>query len=58
LLNPEKEASKSKLKSKLQEAQEARRATVPTPNQESSNRKKVVKKPVPNFGGGKVGSKE
>lgn len=61
LLNPEKEASKNKLKSKLHEAQDARRAAVPTPNNESStnsNRKKVIKKPVPNFGGGKVGTKD
>ncbi len=62
--NYEKEISKQKLKSKLAEAQAARRPISSTSEKDtssssssSSSRNKVVKKPVPNFGGGKVGTK-
>jgi len=63
--NPEKEASKQKLKVKLQEAVETRRSlhavaesqSDKSNNEGNNNRKKVLKKPVPNFGGGKVGTK-
>eukprot|EP00599_Poterioochromonas_sp_BG-1_P016427 CAMPEP_0173165834 /NCGR_PEP_ID=MMETSP1105-20130129/21632_1 /TAXON_ID=2985 /ORGANISM="Ochromonas sp., Strain BG-1" /LENGTH=371 /DNA_ID=CAMNT_0014086917 /DNA_START=325 /DNA_END=1441 /DNA_ORIENTATION=- len=60
--NYEKEYAKDKLKSKLAEKQDSRKvkiepkATSGTSNS-GSNNKKVLKKPVPNFGGGKVGTK-
>jgi hypothetical protein len=65
--NNDKVASKQKLKSKLAEAQAARRPTssstasekdaTTTSSSSSSSRTKVVKKPVPNFGGGILGTK-
>jgi hypothetical protein len=61
--NYEKEFAKDKLKSKLAEKQDSRRIKVEAPSTNNSttgsstNRGKTLKKPVPNFGGGKVGSK-
>ncbi len=58
--NYEKESAKQKLKSKLAEAQAARKPTVEEekPNSSgSTSRPKVVKNPPPNFEGGKLGSK-
>lgn len=64
--NPEKEAAKDKLKSKLLEKQDARRPKIESDNSNSNtgsggssggNRNKVLKKPPPNFGGGKLGTK-
>ncbi len=69
--NPEKEAAKDKLKSKLLEKQDARRPKIESDDKNSSdsnsnsrssgssggNKGKVLKKPPPNFGGGKLGTK-
>ncbi len=62
--NHEREQNKKRLHDKLAEAQAARKAVVATDgdgatagSSGSSKNKKVVKKPLPNFGGGKLGSK-
>jgi hypothetical protein len=62
--NYEREISKQKLRTKLEEAQVARRSAKLTEYADSKNQgstgtrhKKVDKKPVPNFGGGKIGTK-
>jgi hypothetical protein len=67
LLNPEKENTKKKLQSVLKEAQANRKpasvieqlkeSSDNNNNNNKSSKSKVVKKPVPNFGGGKFGSK-
>lgn len=60
--NYDKDMTKDKLKSKLLDAQNSRRSqTLLDEKKEktSSNnsKQKTVKKPVPNFGGGKLGTK-
>ena len=62
LPNHDREQNRKKLHDKLGEAQAARKAVAPEPAEGAagsggSRKKKVVKKPVPNFGGGKVGTK-
>lgn len=65
LLNPERESNKKKLQDKLKDAQSARRIQVDeddkkgsSTNSSNSNSrpKSQAKKPVPNFGGGRLGS--
>ena len=64
MLNPEKEAAKKKLAGKLHDAEKDRLSKSVKEGQgeggkddgKPKSRQKVVKKPVPNFGGGKLGS--
>lgn len=62
LPNHEREQNKKKLQEKLADAQAARKPTVAeseggTCGGSGGSKKKVLKKPTPNFGGGKLGSK-
>ena len=65
--NYDKVYAQNKLKQKLQEAKHARRqqgieeentsSSTSTSSTNHQHKKKVVKKPLPNFGGGKLGHK-
>lgn len=63
LPNHEREQNKKKLQEKLAEAQAARKPTVAESEGgtggagSGGSKKKVLKKPTPNFGGGKLGTK-
>lgn len=55
--NPTKEKNKAQLKQKLNEAQNSRLgATTGGTGSMGGSKKKVVKKPPTNFGGGKIGT--
>lgn len=66
--NPDRESNKKKLQDKLREAQNARKPTAPEEEKKAgssssssssggnSRARPQPKKPVPNFGGGRLGS--
>lgn len=58
--NHERDTTKRRLHDKLMEAQNGRKAAAVTAAEDENKKdksKKVLKKPVPNFGGGKLGTK-
>jgi hypothetical protein len=64
LLNPAKEKAKEKLRANIKAAEASRAASSTSKDNNddegasnSSRRPKVDKKPKPNFGGGKIGTK-